>query len=237
MSKPTTPTSRNRIASSAISIERAACRIAVSSAPTRIRCPSAAARAEPSANPASTASTTWSRLRPLLDVLLRARTAPRRRPRRPRPGPRRTRAATRCSAAAVCMTADGVRERLQVALQRAGVGGVREPGAELGGVGAGQSRSRSRRPGRRRRRPQPAVEVVVEQHLRGLDDVLVPDSCDHAQTLVSGLGGPVRDRPGVTAASRTPGSTVEKRITSRPSARPWRRGSPPSPGGRHESER
>ena len=63
--------------------------------------------------------------------------------------------------------ADGVRERLQVAHQRAGVGGLPEPGAELGGVGGGQV-AVAVRVGQldHRLRPQPAVEVVVQQDLR-----------------------------------------------------------------------
>ena len=58
MSKPTTPSSRYRTASRAISVLRAACRIAVSRVPTRIGRPAAAERAMPSANPSVTASTT-----------------------------------------------------------------------------------------------------------------------------------------------------------------------------------
>ena len=67
MSKPATPRSRQAMASSAISIERAACRIAVSSWRTTIVPPAAAM---PSSKPRWTASTTSSRVSPLCDVLL-----------------------------------------------------------------------------------------------------------------------------------------------------------------------
>ena len=60
MSKPTTPLSRNRIASSAISRDRAACRIAVTRQRTVMVRPSLLAAFSPSAKPASTASTTAS---------------------------------------------------------------------------------------------------------------------------------------------------------------------------------
>ena len=59
MSKPTTPESRWRSASSAISLELAAWRMAVASVPMVIGRP-----ALPSRNPSSTDSTTSSRVRP-----------------------------------------------------------------------------------------------------------------------------------------------------------------------------
>ena len=140
------PTSRYRTASSAISIDRAACRIAVSSVPTRIGVPAAAAsrRARRRTRPAPPRPPRPAS-RPALEVLLGgephlgvddavrgqvlART-------RPPPG---------AAPSGVCITADRVRERLQVALQRAGVGGVRRTSRpSAAGVGRGQPRARSR---------------------------------------------------------------------------------------------
>ena len=67
--------------------------------------------------------------------------------------------------------ADGVRERLEVAHQRAGVGRLPEPRAELGRIGGGQV-AVPVRVGQldHRLRPQPAVEVVVQQDLRCAPD-------------------------------------------------------------------
>ncbi len=126
MSKPTTPSSRYRTASSAISRERAACRIAVTSAPTRIECPAAAAIASPFAGsrPAPPRRPARGSARPRRAA--RAPSAPRRRRRRPRRGPRRTRA-PRGQALRGLHDRDGVGERLQVALQRSRVGAVAEP--------------------------------------------------------------------------------------------------------------
>ncbi len=68
---------------------------------------------------------------------------------------------------------DGVRERLQVPLQRAGVRGLPEPGAELGRVALGERRvplfggEFGDRAG-----AQATVEVVVEEHLRGAADLV-----------------------------------------------------------------
>ncbi|SLI47844.1 Uncharacterised protein [Mycobacteroides abscessus subsp. abscessus] len=64
MSKPPTPRSRQRTASSAISRERAACRMAVSRQVTTIGWPAAAAARSPSRKPARVCSTTSSRLSP-----------------------------------------------------------------------------------------------------------------------------------------------------------------------------
>ena len=147
MSKPTTPTSRYRTASSAISVDRAACRIAVSSVPTRIGVPAARASAEPASNPASTASTTSGSVQPALEVLLRARTAPRRRRRRRRPGRARTPGPPGTARRAVCITADRVGERLQVPLQRARSAATNQSRSRSGSVAG--SRGRSRRPARR----------------------------------------------------------------------------------------
>ena len=63
MSKPATPRSRHAIASSAISIDRAWCRIAVSSWRTTILPPLAAI---PASKPSCTAATTSSRVSPPL---------------------------------------------------------------------------------------------------------------------------------------------------------------------------
>ena len=70
--------------------------------------------------------------------------------------------------------ADGVREGLEVALQRAGVGRLDEPAAERLGVGRGQLVVAGLR-GQLHDRggAQSAVEVVVQQRLgRAPDDVL-----------------------------------------------------------------
>ena len=84
---------------------------------------------------------------------------------------------------------DGVRERLQVALQRAGVGGVPEPGAELRGVRTGQvlvaAFGGEVDDGGR---AQPAVEVVVEEHLRCAEEGLGADRGRHDETILT-LGG------------------------------------------------
>ena len=58
MSNPATSSSRNAMASSAISRDRAACRMAVSSSLARIRCPRRGRRVVPAATPSSTARTT-----------------------------------------------------------------------------------------------------------------------------------------------------------------------------------
>ena len=98
----------------------------------------------------------------------RARSAPRRRRRRRRPGPRRTRGRPASMRRPGLHHGDGVVEGLEVAHQRAGVGRLGEPAAE---------RRRRRRPGSSWPisaassmivcGPQPAVEVVVQQDLRG----------------------------------------------------------------------
>ncbi|CPU66532.1 Uncharacterised protein [Mycobacteroides abscessus] len=64
MSNPTTPFPRFATASSAISDQRSACRIAVTSCPTRMVRPSAAASATPCSMPDCTASTVSWRVRP-----------------------------------------------------------------------------------------------------------------------------------------------------------------------------
>src|SRR5688500_14548478 len=104
MSKPTTPVSRKRTANSAISCERAACRIAVSSVPIRIGRPAAAACSAPSAKPASTASTTCSSVSPRARCCSGAkRTSAYTTPSSARSSAHS--AATRRNAGSVCMTA------------------------------------------------------------------------------------------------------------------------------------
>ena len=133
--------SRYRTASSAISRERAACRIAVSSAPTRIERPCRGGGAAPSWNPASTASTTSSSVSPPLDVQLG---------REPDLGVDDAVGGEVLGALARdpvqrvggLHDADGVRERLQVALQRAGVGRARGTSA-ASSTGVGRSGSAS----------------------------------------------------------------------------------------------
>ena len=87
-------------ASSAISIDLAWWRMAVSSGRTTIRPPAAAM---PSSKPSCTAAMTSSRVSPPR-CAARARNAPRRRPRRRRPDPRRTRGRPGSAPARVCIT-------------------------------------------------------------------------------------------------------------------------------------
>ena len=104
MSKPATPRWRNRTANSAISLDRAACRIAVTRVRTWIFRPRSAACAVPSANPRSTASTTSSRVRPAS----RCCSGAKRTSAYTTPSSARSSAhsrATRSRAAAVCITA------------------------------------------------------------------------------------------------------------------------------------
>jgi hypothetical protein len=79
---------------------------------------------------------------------------------------------------------DGVVEGLQVPFERARVGGLHEPLPELAGVGGGQGMVDVGGQLDDGRRTQPAVEVVVQQRLRGLDDLFHAD-CDHGKTLVA----------------------------------------------------
>ena len=173
---PTTPASRCRSTRSAISVEFAAVRIAVSRRPIVIGRPAAPAR-----NPARTASTTSSRVRPLFEVQLGCEAhlgvddtvvgQVLRRTRRRRARVRR----------AVCMTADGVGEALEVQDEVAagwrrevnhvasslGVGGREAVVAGLGGElddGGG---------------PDATVEVVVQEHLRGLHELVEGRSLVH----------------------------------------------------------
>ena len=71
---------------------------------------------------------------------------------------------------------DRVVERLEVALQRAGVGGLGEPAAERLGVGRGQLVADLGGEVDDRLRPEPAVEVVVEQHLGRAQDLVASGS-------------------------------------------------------------
>ena len=118
-------------------------------------------------------------------MLLRARTGPRRRPRRRRPGPARTPRPPGAAPSAVCITADRVRERLQVALQRAGVGRRDEPLARAPRGRWRAARGRSRRPARRWWPGRsPPSRWSCSSALGALDDLVVGAMCDHGQTLV-----------------------------------------------------
>jgi hypothetical protein len=77
---------------------------------------------------------------------------------------------------------DRVRERLQVAFERPGVGRGDEPIPQPRRVGLGQFVPDRGGELHDRGRPQPTVEVVVQQGLRGFDDVGVGDG-DHQQML------------------------------------------------------
>ena len=161
MSKPATPRSRQAMASSAISIERAWWRIAVSSWRTTIR---RRWRPSPASKPSWTAATTSSRVRPLVDVLLGgvadlgvddavggqvldALAGD--------PGDGR----------AGLHHGDGVVEGLEVAHQRAGVGRLDEPAAQRLRVGGRELVADLGGELDDRLRPQPTVEVVVQQDL------------------------------------------------------------------------
>ena len=76
--------------------------------------------------------------------------------------------------------ADRVRERFEVAHQRPAVRGGAEPRRELVDAGGGQLVV-AVRPGqlKHRRGPQPAVEVVVQQGLRGAPDRVQGQRCGH----------------------------------------------------------
>ena len=133
MSNPTTPASRCRTASSAISSDRAAVRMAVSSAYTVMLRPRL-----PRRKPSSTASTTWSRLRPPVTCSSGAnRTSAYTTPSAARSSAHS--AATRISASPGLHHADRVLERLQVELELAALGHAGHPALQLGHVGRGQA--------------------------------------------------------------------------------------------------
>ena len=181
MSKPTTPVSRYRTASSAISCDRAACRIAVSSVPIRIVL---ALRGRLGAAVREAGVHRLDHLvqgQAALQVLLRrvphlgVDDAVRGQVQRALPGDPVQRLLG-------LHHRDRVREGLQVAFQRPGVGRRDEPLPQPRRVGLGQlvpDRVGQLDDGRR---PQPTVEVVVQQSLGGLDDVVVGDG-DHQKTL------------------------------------------------------
>ena len=104
MSKPTAPASRWRSASCAISVDRSACRIAVTSCPARIDRPASAAIRVPSSIPACTASTAWSRVSPFRRCCSGAQRASATTTPSATWSSTHSRA-TRVSAGAVCMTA------------------------------------------------------------------------------------------------------------------------------------
>ena len=99
--------------------------------------------------------------------------------------------------------ADGVREGLQVAHQRAGVGGLPEPAAEALGVG-GRQVAVAVLVGEleHRLRPQPAVEVVVQEHLGRAGERLGGQRGRHRRSLPGDLVLPAegqrRTAPGPT---------------------------------------
>ena len=198
MSKPATSRSRYSTASSAISRDRAAWRMAVSRARTRIWWPATAAAADPAANPSRTASITSRNDSPRSVCCS---------------GAKRTSAYTTPSAArswahsdptrtsdfAGLHDADGVREGLEISDERAGIGGGDEPAAQLFRVAGGQLRI----PGRLgelddRRRAQSTVQVVVQQHLRGGSDGVDGHRARHDPTVSA---APARAPP---PAARSP---------------------------------
>ena len=168
MSKPTTPSSRCATASSAISRERAWCRIAVSSWRTTIGRRLAAI---PSSKPVLHGRDDLLEGEPLVEVLLGGvadlgvhdavggqvlHALP------GHPG----------EVVGALHHRDGVVEGLQVALQRAAVGRLGEPAAERLGVVGRQGVADLAGELDDRRGAQTAVEVVVQQHLRGGPDQL-----------------------------------------------------------------
>ena len=172
MSKPTTPLSRNRIASSAISRDRAACRIAVTRQRTVIVLARAGRRLLPVGEPGQHRVDDRVERQPAVDVQLGGEPDlgvdhrvggqvldafeghPVQRLRR-------------------LHDADRVGERLQVAHQRSAVRGGAEERRQPVDVGGGQVVvAELLGQLQHRRGPQPAVEVVVQQRLgRPLDHV------------------------------------------------------------------
>ena len=132
------PRSRYATASSAISRERAAVRIAVSSGRDPDRAARGRAATSPCSNPSQHRLDDLAQREPAGPRAARGRTAPRRRRRRRRRGPRAHSRGDPRERVAGLHDGDGVGERLEVALQRAGVGGVDEPARQRLGVGRRQ---------------------------------------------------------------------------------------------------
>ena len=169
MSKPATPRSRQAIESSAISRDRAWCRIAVSSCRTVMPVGGHAllealldggddlvegeAGGDVLLGRVADLGVDDAVRRQVLDALARDP--------RQRGGGLHDR--------------DGVVEGLEVLHQRAGVGHRREPLTQRLGVGSGQRVPHLRGQLDDRGRPQPPVEVVVQQHLRRPPDLLRGD--------------------------------------------------------------
>ena len=139
MSNPATSWSRNFTASSAISLDLAACRMAVSRARTRIDVPGRLGGDRPGGEPVEHRLHHLVKVKTLLHMQFRREPdlrvddtvggqilhAFRGDPDQRLPG---------------LHHADGVRERLQIALERSGVRRLGEPAGQLAGVGAGQIR-------------------------------------------------------------------------------------------------
>ena len=129
------------------------------------------ARSVPMRNPSRFASTTSSRVRPLLDGELRARTGPPRRRRRPPPGPPRTprrpgRSRRAPAGRRRCAGTSRGTARATCGPRRAGTTRARSSTSSVGQVAVAELA----REIHDRRRPQAAVEVVVEQRLGRLAD-------------------------------------------------------------------
>ena len=169
MSKPTTPlVAVGRRSARRSPRLRAWCRIAVSSWRTTIGWPSRRASSCALVEPVAAPPRRPRRGSARPAGAARGRSAPRRTPRRRRPGPRTHSRATRRSCVGGLHHRDRVVERLEVALQRAGVRRLREPAAAATSAsGAGSSCPISAASSTIVCGPQPAVEVVVQQHLRG----------------------------------------------------------------------
>src|SRR5207247_7483035 len=87
-------------------------------------------------------------------------------------------------------------ERLEVKLERLAVGAAADPGRQVVDIGGGQPvvtefRGEVDDCGR----PEAAVEVVVEERLRGLADRVRAEHPDDGTTAASGPEGPSVDRP------------------------------------------
>ena len=117
---------------------------------------------------------------------------------------------------------DGVREGLQVADQRAGVGGLPEPGAEGLGVTGGQLPVADLVGQLEHRlRSQPAVQVVVQEHLRRAPQLLGRWGLAIGVRGISRSPCPASGRCGRTAPAprRTTGPARARRAPA-PSCRP-----------------
>ena len=211
MSNPTTPSSRWRTATSAISTERAACRIAVTIRPIVIGRPS-----DPRRNPSSIAVTASSSVRPAIGQELGGHSD------LGVDDPVRRQVLGALGAHALDRVARlhdrrRVAEPIEVQLERLAVGARREPPCQLVGIGRRQvAIADLRREVEHRLGPQAAVEMVVQEHLRRTCDqamvhapMLRPD-VPHVRLALL-VAGPIRQLGGAEPVSlvETPRSIID----------------------------